>query len=302
MKPPRDGWDADEREALALLGDELDELAKGHANDPPLAMLRAGAHDALPTDLQPDVTAHLSNSPWSRALVEGIDAAVPSLRAADEDRLLARIQGRATQPADRARRWPWLAPALVGSALAAAVLALWTSRHNPSPSSTAAVESPREIAAAAPQVAGMRLPLEQPEVMVSTAALTWRGTAPGHQLLVDLKPAVDAFRKGDYARADREFGALEPRYPGAVEVFYYGGVSRLYLDDPQGAIVRLRRARELADPAFASEIDWYRAIAEQRAGHPAELRALLDALCLGTSTRAARACEAAKRLGPADGR
>jgi hypothetical protein len=301
MTSPRDGWDADEREALAILGEEIDEISRRHANDPPLDMLRAGAHDALPPDLQSEVTAYLSNSTWSRALVEGIEAADPELAAADEDRLLARIHGRANQREDRAVWWKWLVPALAGSALAIGVLAVWMSRPPATPSSAARVERPRETAAA-PQVAAMRLPLEQPEVILSTAALTWRGPVAGNQLLIDLKPAIDAFRKGDYARADREFAVLEQRYPGAVEVFYYGGVARLYLDDPQRALVRLQKARQLADATLASDIDWYRAVAEQRAGHPAEMRALLDALCFGTSARAARACEALKHLGPADAR
>jgi hypothetical protein len=296
MKSPRDGWDADEREVLALIGDELGELAARHARDLPLGMLRAGAHDALPADLQPELTAYLADSAWSRALVEGIDAVKPSLSAADEDRLLARLQERATEQRGRTVWWKWLAPALAGSALAVLVLALWISRHPASPPSAVPIERPREEGSA-PRVAGMRLPLEQPEVILSTAALTWRGAVAGNQLLADLKPAIDAFRKADYPLADREFAALEQRYPGAVEVFYYGGVSRLFLDDPEGAIVRLDKARDLADAAFASEVDWYRAIAEQRAGRPAEMRALLNALCRGTSTRAVRACEALKHPG-----
>jgi hypothetical protein len=300
MKSPRDGWDSDEKKVLALFGEEIDELARRHENDPPLDVLRAGYHDALPPALQSDVTAYLSNHAWSRALIEGIDAAQAPLQPADEERLLARIQRQAIQPQARAVRWRWLAPALAGAALAVAALAVWTYRDGARPASTAPIEPPREMAAApAPEV---RLPLEQPDVMLSTAALTWRGSAAGNPLLVDLKPGIDAFRKGDYARADREFTALEPRYPGVVEIFYYGGVSRLYLDDPQRAIARLQKARELADATFAPDIDWYRAIAEQRAGHPAEMRARLNDLCLGTSARAARACDALKHLGPSDGR
>jgi hypothetical protein len=294
MKSPRDGWDADEKRVLALLGEEIDDLARRHVNDPPLEVLRAGYHDALPPDLQSDVTGYLSNNAWIRALIVGIE--LP-----DEDRLLAHIRKQANQPGPRTARWRWLAPALAGATLAVAMLAVWMFRPGAGPSATGPVEPPREMAAA-PRGPEVRLPLEQPEVMLSTAALTWRGSARGNQLPVDLKPAVDAFRKGDYAGADREFTALEERYPGAVEVFYYGGVSRLYLDDPQRAIARLQKARELADATFAPDIDWYRAIAEQRAGHPAEMRARLDALCLGTSARAARACGALKHLGPPDGR
>src|SRR5688572_33051052 len=74
MKSPRDGWDADEKKVLALLRDEIDDLAHRHVNDPPLDVLRAGYHDALPPDLQSDVTPYLSKNAWNRALIEGIDA------------------------------------------------------------------------------------------------------------------------------------------------------------------------------------------------------------------------------------
>ena len=48
MKPPRDGWDADEREALQDVEEELDALRTRHDHDPPLDLLRAGHQDALP--------------------------------------------------------------------------------------------------------------------------------------------------------------------------------------------------------------------------------------------------------------
>jgi hypothetical protein len=108
---------------------------------------------------------------------------------------------------------------------------------------------------------------------------------------------VDAYRKNDYAAADREFGALELRYPEAVEVFFFGGVSRLFVNDPERAIVAFQKAEEIGDAIFAPHVAWYRAVAEERAGHRSEARAQLDKVCRGASDRATRACEALKEMG-----
>ena len=41
--------------------DEIEELRKRHANDPPLELLRAARHDALPPDLQEEVGRFVSS-------------------------------------------------------------------------------------------------------------------------------------------------------------------------------------------------------------------------------------------------
>jgi len=132
--------------------------------------------------------------------------------------------------------------------------------------------------------------------MLTAMTLTWRGPGLGSQLMPDMKPAVDAFRKDDYAAADREFGALEPRYPTAVEVFFYGGVSRLFVNDPERAIVALKRAEEIGDATFAPHVAWYRAVAEERAGRLSEARAELEKVCRGGSERASGACQAMREM------
>jgi hypothetical protein len=135
--------------------------------------------------------------------------------------------------------------------------------------------------------------------MLTAVALTWRGPGDGSQLLHDLKRGFDPYRKNNFALADREFSALELRYPDAIEPFFFGGVSRLFLNEPARAIVALQRAAELADTRFAPEVAWYRALAEQRAGHSADARKRFNVLCRGASNRAERACEVLKQI---DGR
>jgi hypothetical protein len=111
-----------------------------------------------------------------------------------------------------------------------------------------------------------------------------------------MKPAVDAFRKNDYAPAEREFGVLELRYPDAVEVFFFGGVSRLFINDPERAIVALKKAEAIGDATFAPHVAWYLAVADERAGRMAEARTELDKVCRGASDRATRACAALKEM------
>jgi len=201
------------------------------------------------------------------------------------------------------RRWTWYRPALAAAALVAIAASAWIAFRGPTPASVER-QTPREhppaekggAAVATPPV--WLVPLDKPDVTLSLAALTWRGggDGSGNQLLADLKEPLDGFRNNDYARADRAFAALESRYPNAVEVFFYGGVSRLLVNDPRRAVVALTRAADLADATFAPRVAWYLAIAEERAGHLPRARARLDELCRGTSDRAAQACAAVTRI------
>jgi hypothetical protein len=133
-------------------------------------------------------------------------------------------------------------------------------------------------------------------VRLSVGALTWRGPSGASSIVDDLAPALDAFRASDYARAAQALEPLEGRYPTAVEPPFYRGISLLFLNDPGGAFVELRRAERLADATFSPDVAWYLAVAEQRAGRTVEARARLDAVCRSANTHAADACNAIKKL------
>jgi hypothetical protein len=155
-----------------------------------------------------------------------------------------------------------------------------------------------------PAVPPFLLPFEKPDVRLGMGALTWRGSSPstsddGNQLLADLKPGLDAYRGNDYARANRELTALVSRYPGTIEILFYQGVSRLFLNDYAGAIAAFDAADAVGDRTFASDVAWYRAVAEQRSGHDAEARAQLDAICKARGADAGRACTALEQLAKA---
>lgn len=216
-----------------------------------------------------------------------------ALSAADEARLLARIQREAQAsvgPARASVRW--------GVLLAAAAVLLiagttWMVRRGPVPG---AVKPPEPAVARATPSPALYLALEKPAIKISPATLAWRGPAGKNPLLADLKPAFDAFRAGDYARADREFSVIAGKYPRSIEIALYQGVARLFLGNVQGATESLASAEKLADSSFAGDVGWYRAIAEERAGNLPGARAQLTRLCAEPGAHAKSACDALTRL------
>jgi hypothetical protein len=292
-KASRSDWDRDERDSLAGLEAQVDAMHRRHGGSPPLEMLRAARAGLLPSRLQTKLSQHLAESAVSRTLADGLGPDEPNLGAEERDRLLGRILAEARQAGAR-RRWVWPGSLLVVSAAAAAASIAWLV---PDP---ARWEEPNAAPAAVaraqpPSPPPFLLSFDKPDVRIDIASLTWRGASNG-QLLTDLKPGLDAYRRGDYGTAERALTPLAAHHPESVEVFFYQGVSRLFLDDLPGAIEALTTADAIADSGFASEVSWYLAVAEQRAGRTGEARARLEGLCTRSGTDAARACAAIEAL------
>jgi len=298
MKPRQPDWDDAEREALEPLSDELAAVADHHRDDPPLDLLRAARAEALPDGLQQQAVEHLESSAWSRAGVEGLDDVDALLDTASVDRLLARIKKEAKRgdSPERGRRWFW-APALTLASVAIVALAIVVWR-NQSPSVPAKVEGQTASSAATTPAARppFRLPLDKPDVKLTPLALVLRGEGNAGRFADDIAPGLNAYRAGDYTTAARELEALEPRYPKSVEIMFYLGVSRLFLDDAGAAVPALESARAMKDDAFKDDAAWYLAVAYERIGALDRSRTLLDDLCGGKSAFAARACSAAPSL------
>jgi hypothetical protein len=299
-----DDWDDDERAALDEVRDEIRALQDRHRGDPPLDLLRAARAEALPDTLSDAATDHLASSAWSRALVEGADGVDTPIDLVAEDRILSRVRAkvRQEQPARRRFRvWLW-APALSAAVIVLAMLVLRRSGTSEpvalAPAQApAATPSPATAAAPAPSSV-FHLPFDKPEVRFTATALVLRGAGGGPRFVDVVAPAVRAYRAGEYGTAAREFASLQPRYSNSVEVFFYLGVSRLFLGDAEGGRVALEGARRLSDDAFGPSVDWYLAIADERGGHVSEARAALDRLCGGSSEYHDRACDGATHIAP----
>jgi hypothetical protein len=294
----RHDWDRDEREALSGLEDQIEAMQQRHRDSPPFDLLRAAHAEVLPPDLQVTVSEHLSASAMSRTLAEGLGDDAPVLSAEDQDRLLARIMKEVRTESAPAGAWGWLRPVLLGTGVVAMASLVWmVSQETGEPLGP----PERQVVVALPPAAPpFLLPFDKPDVRLGMDALTWRGTAgTGNQLLADLKPGLDAYRQGDYAAADRELTALASRYPGTAEIPFYQGVSRLFLNDFSGAIAAFDAADAARDRAFAADISWYRAVAEQRSGNVAAARTQLESICSARGADAARACTALDQIATA---
>lgn len=278
-------WENEEREALDVLRPDVAQLRHRHQNDVPSDVLKAARAGLLGDPLQFAARRYLSNDRWSQTLLAGLDEAEVSLTRTERVRLLKRI--RVSGVASGTRRWLWPALATAAAAVIAIGLTLTRDVQDQATGRTAAADT--NLKNATPRY---RLALEKPEVRLSAAALTWRGSHESTDLARDLRQPFDAFRASDYATAEHELMALRRAYPSSVEVVFYLGVSRLYVNDPRGAVESLTRAATLADVAFASDVRWYRAIAQERIGELEAARADLTSLCAGSSRWRGPACAA----------
>lgn len=213
----------------------------------------------------------------------------------DEARLLTRIQREARTGAARGNG-SWRLG--LGLAAAAVLVIAGTTWYLDSVETTEpGTSAPPVVAGASPTPSPVfYLALEKPDVKISPAALAYRGPGRENPLLADLKPAFDAYRASEYQTADRELSALSSKYASSIEIPFYQGVSRLLAGNPQGAITSFTAAEKLADSAFAFDVAWYRAVAEERTGNLAGARARLKSLCAQPDPRAPTACDALKRL------
>ena len=296
MRP--DDWTEDEERLVAPLQQDLDAVRARHHGDPPLTLLRAADADALPEPLQADVAGELARHRWHRALLEGAAEAETGLDRAGEDRLLARIHAAAASSAPaRVLRFPrtWR-PVLALAAAAVLVTAVVLRMRAPQlPASIATTPGAATTStpAAAPSFV---LTLDKPDVKLTATALVRRSTGRDAKFVDDVAPAVNAYRAGDYQTAAAAFVRVQAQYPDAVEIPFYLGVTRLFLDDAAGAVSSLEAARRVADDTFSADVSWYLAVAQERAGNRTAARTELDTLCGGQSSYAARACAAASRM------
>jgi len=300
MSTPPEDWDQDERQALAGLEDQFEAIRRRHAMDPPLDLLQAARADILPAAEQARLMTHLESSEWSRALVDSIEEGSDAAPLDDvaQQRLwtrIARETAAASAPAPGPR--PWNPAVFGGLAVAASLIIAVMVWRGGSGEHTGPVVPPDAVAPATPAEAPrVEIAFEKPEIKLGPAALTWRGAPSENPYLVDLKPAVDAYRAGDDPRARDLFAALSMRYPQAVEVLFFSGVTLMLNGEFERALAPLNAAAAVGEPAFTEDATWYLAVAEQRAGKDASARSRFSALCSRGGRHAADACAAVRQI------
>ncbi len=310
MSTPSDDWDQDEQQALTGLEDQLEAIRQRHAMDPPLDLLRAARADVLPPAEQARVMSHLESSEWSRTLVDSVEAGSDPapLDEADQRRLWIRIAREtraaaapATAPGPGPDRWN---PAVFGSlAVAASLIIAVTVWRGGSSEPAGPAVAPDAVAPAPPAAQPpLAIAFSKPEIKLGPAALTWRGAASDNPYLADLKPAVDAYRAGNDPRARDLFTALSVRYPQAVEVQFYSGVTLMLNGEFDRALAPLAAAVDAGEPVFTEDATWYLAVTEQRTGRDASARSRFSALCSNGGLHAADACVAVRQIDAAPAR
>jgi hypothetical protein len=293
MTDPTADWDRDEHEALDAFTAELRALRERHAADLPIDVLRAAREDVVPPDVRERALRDLAQGRWGRTLADQLDELSPSLTSADADRLLERIRSLArTRPAAATLGWRHIF-AFAGMAAVLTLAVQLPSWRVPPPVADSGEPATGVLT---PDPPTMVLALTKPELKLSFSALQWRGSAGDNPLITDLAPGFDAFRRDDFAEAARRLEPLTQKHQGSVEVFFYLGVSRLMQNDLPGARRALETARSVADQAFAPDVAWYLAVADERSGDRASARARLDWICREDGPRAADACEGARRI------
>jgi hypothetical protein len=296
MKTPADGWDRAEQEALRDLEQSLDAIRDRHRADPPIELLQAARGDVLSEELQDEVTRHLAESAWSRALVDGVRYEGSALSSDDEARLLARIQKGATELPRRRSFWQWFSQPGIAAAAAVLILAAGLFAWRIRPPRTEETRPPQIAVTTAPSAPVFRLPLAAPPVRLSVAVLTWRGVGAQNPLLTSLKPGLDAFRGGDYSTANAELSKSAAAYPDSFDVRYYQGLSRLFVNDVRGAIESLEAAQRGADSSFAPDVAWYLGVAYERAGRMEDARKQLMDVCKANAAHVAEACAGVQQI------
>jgi TolA-binding protein len=256
----RDDWDAEEKDALAGLEDQLAIMRRRQAADPPVDLVAAARAEAIPEQSLDQITGQ---------------------------RVWARIARDLPQP-QRARSPRWIAAALAAAATITLAVVVNRNSNTVPPTVTPAPGATRT--APAPPA----LEFTKPDVKLSPAALTWRGNRTASPFMLDLKPAIDAYNNSAYADAEPLFASLTERYPRSVEAAYFLGVVRMLRGNFDGAIAPLGAAVALNEPTFADDSAWFLAVAEQRSGKEIDALRRLDALCAAGGTRAQEACAAQK--------
>jgi tetratricopeptide (TPR) repeat protein len=290
----------DESEWLEMAGIEIRDLKK-FSSCPPLPVLHAAGADALPEPQQSMVASHIAGCRACR--ITQSDLETLQSPPEKEEEAIRHIRSLVTERLNRERQRRSLLPGFISSWRSALVVAtigfcaffafiMIRNRQplNVNPASQKQMQlTQRDISKA--------FPLEKPEVRLSLAVLTWRGSdrADG-QFAVEIAPALDLYRANRFADAAARLEKLSSKYPDSIEICFYQGISRIFVGDYGSAIQSLEKAQKLGVVSFSADIDWYLALAYQRSGRLPESRNHLASLAAVQGPYSERALKALELL------
>jgi hypothetical protein len=249
--------------------------------------LQAAQAGALPEEVATGVEGHLASCPGCRALAaELAQWEGPELSPHEQERIRRRIGGTAAgQPSRRrgpSRTWALTAAAAALVAAVPAWIAIQRDGGTPSPPPRGA-ETP-----APPALRLEKLPVLTPP----GGSLTWRDG--GGALEAELPRALAPYAAGDLDEAARRLAPLAARHPEAPAPGLYLGVVHLLRGEAAGAVAVLERVPREEGAFWTPHVEWYLAVARERAGQPAGADGLLRGLCGGKSEYTGPACAAAR--------
>jgi len=286
-----------EAEWLAEAQNQVEALRKQRGTCPSFRQIRAARAEALPDELQAAVASHIAGCKTCASLQADLeDVGEPAEITREETRrILSRVR-RDASAEKKSALWRFLSwrTAFATAALAlCAMLIVQQVRQagrQTSPTDTVSRQAP---AMQVPEA----LKLDKPDVKLTLAVMTWRAPdSNGQQFLADMGPALNFYRADRFADAARQLEELSAKYPASVEIFFYLGVSRLFLRDHEAAIKALEKADELARDSFSADVSWYLALAYFKSGRIDDAQTRLTSLAAGTSPHATRARAAIEAL------
>jgi tetratricopeptide (TPR) repeat protein len=286
-----------EAEWLAEAPSQVEALRNQRGTCPSFRLIRASRAEALPAELQAAVASHVAVCRICASLQEDLGNAVaPADITREETRRILSLVRAGDLSGEKNAPWRFLSwrAAFATAALAlCAIIVIQQVRKTAQPTSPTETASGQEPAMQVPEA----LKLDKPEVKLTVAILTWRTRGSnGQQFLTDIAPALNLYRENRFEDAARQLDALSAKYPASVEIFFYLGVSRLFLEDHAVAIQALEKADALAGDSFSDDVSWYLALAWFNSGRIADAQSRLTSLAGGSGPHAARARAAVEAL------
>jgi tetratricopeptide (TPR) repeat protein len=281
--------------------DFLNSFQTQRSHCPPLSLLRAANAGALPAELLSPLKDHVSACYSCQVLQADLTLLEPDTASPHQ---IQKILSRLHQLDDTERKpkiwtwrkYSWWTAAGAVSLILGAFLLFYQIQAPVTPPdqlnhSMALEKSPPSIML--PEI----FRLDKPPIKLGMAALVWRGSSTNQkQFLKDIAPALDAYRADNFTQALSLFIPLTRKYPNSGELFFYLGISQLFLGKYPESIISFQQSQHLSGDSLSDEVSWYSALACQRMGKKEAARTHLQRLCKGSSPFAARACAALKEI------